>query len=61
MQYRVKWSKWYRSTGEVLIEANTADEAQEIAMEGLEDYEEDGLLQYDPDWSEIRVTRQNAS
>ena len=46
-KYEVNWSKTYYTSGYVEIEANSTEEAEEIARDNIGDYE--GSMQYDGD------------
>jgi hypothetical protein len=52
-KYAVKWSKAYYAHGEVIIEANSRVEAEEIAEDNIGDYE--GSMQYNPDQNYIEA------
>lgn len=46
-KYTVNWSKAYHASGFVEIEAKSKEEAKEIVLDSMGDYE--GSMQYDPD------------
>lgn len=46
-KYIVYWSKVYYASGEEVVEAESADEAEDIVRDNLGDYT--GSMQYDPD------------
>ena len=46
-EYTVQWSKTYIASGQVVIEANSVEEALNTAMENIGDYT--GSMQYIPD------------
>lgn len=52
-KYAVTWSKAYYAHGEVIIEANSRVEAEEIADDNIGDYE--GSMQYNPDQNYIEA------
>jgi|GEM_PF-2993680 len=62
-KYFVYWSKTYHATGDVIIEAESRDEARRKALDNIGDYE--GSMQYDPDgdrvYSVARVEEERAS
>jgi len=47
MQYQVHWNKTYYASGVVTIEAESPEQAEQIAWDNLGDYE--GSMQYDPE------------
>lgn len=51
MLYTVHWSKTYHMSGILSIEANSKEEAEDLAYTQLGDYE--GKLQYDPAYDEV--------
>ena len=52
-KYWVSWSKSYYSGGSLEIEADSAEQAYEIAQNNIGDYE--GSMQYDPHGDLIEV------
>ena len=54
MKYTVNWSRTYRASGTIEIEAGSPGEARAIVEEEIGDYE--GSMQYTPDDDIIEVT-----
>mgnify|MGYP003135488617 CR=1 FL=1 len=54
-KYEVEWTKTYYASGHVEIEAESKEEAKEIAEEHIGDYE--GSMQYDPSGDDVYVIR----
>jgi hypothetical protein len=52
-KYMAYWSKAYYAGGEVEIEADSEEQAYEIAFDNIGDYE--GSMQYDPHGDLIEV------
>lgn len=52
-RYRVRWSKTYHASGEMIIDAPTPEEALDLADERVGD--ETGSMQYDPDDTTFQV------
>jgi len=50
-KYSVNWSKTYHASGDVIIEAESRDEARRKALDNIGDYE--GSMQYDPDGDRV--------
>jgi len=46
-KYDVDWAKTYIASGSIEVEANSEDEARQIVLERMGDYE--GSMQYDAD------------
>ena len=55
MKFVVDWYKTYRRHGQDIIEADSAEDAKEVAYNKLGDFE--GSKQYYPDESEITLIK----
>lgn len=52
-KYEVEWTKTYYASGVVEVEANHKDDAHDMVLDNIGDYE--GSMQYDPSVDEVYV------
>ena len=53
MRYRVSWKKWYHASGEIDVEAETSDEAQELVERQIEELK--GAIELDRNLRQVWV------
>ena len=54
-KYEVEWTKTYYASGVVEVEADHKDDAHDMVLDNIGDYE--GSMQYDPSGDDVYVIR----